>query len=277
MNSAGEKRFGKIILIILLILAVIWISPLWLIVSNSLKSLIEIYKNPLGAPINLQLSNYADTLKAINYPKAIINSILVAALAEIMLVFVGSMAAYKLARTSTKLSKAIFYTLIMAMLVPFQVIMIPLYRMVYDLALNNSMLALSFIYMGLNLPFTIFLLHGSVQTIPSELDEAALIDGCNSFQIYRRIIMPMLIPSIVTVIVLSLIAIWNEYFIATLMINDKNMYTLPMFAMNFVSKYLKKWNLQLPAIVLSAIPIVAFYFGMQKYVVKGISDGAVKG
>ena len=89
--------------------------------------------------------------------------------------------------------------------------------------------------------------------------------------------MPMLIPSIVTVIVLSLIAIWNEYFIATLMINDKNMYTLPMFAMNFVSKYLKKWNLQLPAIVLSAIPIVAFYFGMQKYVVKGISDGAVKG
>lgn len=277
MNSAGEKRFGKIILIILLILAVIWISPLWLIVSNSLKSLIEIYKNPLGAPINLQLSNYADTLKAINYPKAIINSILVAALAEIMLVFVGSMAAYKLARTSTKLSKAIFYTLIMAMLVPFQVIMIPLYRMVYDLALNNSMLALSFIYMGLNLPFTIFLLHGSVQTIPSELDEAALIDGCNSFQIYWRIIMPMLIPSIVTVIVLSLIAIWNEYFIATLMINDKNMYTLPMFAMNFVSKYLKKWNLQLPAIVLSAIPIVAFYFGMQKYVVKGISDGAVKG
>lgn len=277
MNSAGEKRFGKIILIILLFLAVIWISPLWLIVSNSLKSLIEIYKNPLGAPINVQLSNYADTLKAINYPKAIINSILVAALAEIMLVFVGSMAAYKLARTSTKLSKAIFYTLIMAMLVPFQVIMIPLYRMVYDLALNNSMLALSFIYMGLNLPFTIFLLHGSVQTIPSELDEAALIDGCNSFQIYWRIIMPMLIPSIVTVIVLSLIAIWNEYFIATLMINDKNMYTLPMFAMNFVSKYLKKWNLQLPAIVLSAIPIVAFYFGMQKYVVKGISDGAVKG
>lgn len=277
MNSAGEKRFGKIILIILLILAVIWISPLWLIVSNSLKSLIEIYKNPLGAPINVQLSNYADTLKAINYPKAIINSILVAALAEIMLVFVGSMAAYKLARTSTKLSKAIFYTLIMAMLVPFQVIMIPLYRMVYDLALNNSMLALSFIYMGLNLPFAIFLLHGSVQTIPSELDEAALIDGCNSFQIYWRIIMPMLIPSIVTVIVLSLIAIWNEYFIATLMINDKNMYTLPMFAMNFVSKYLKKWNLQLPAIVLSAIPIVAFYFGMQKYVVKGISDGAVKG
>lgn len=277
MNSAGEKRFGKIILIILLILAVIWISPLWLIVSNSLKSLIEIYKNPLGAPINVQLSNYADTLKAINYPKAIINSILVAALAEIMLVFVGSMAAYKLARTSTKLSKVIFYTLIMAMLVPFQVIMIPLYRMVYDLALNNSMLALSFIYMGLNLPFTIFLLHGSVQTIPSELDEAALIDGCNSFQIYWRIIMPMLIPSIVTVIVLSLIAIWNEYFIATLMINDKNMYTLPMFAMNFVSKYLKKWNLQLPAIVLSAIPIVAFYFGMQKYVVKGISDGAVKG
>lgn len=277
MNSAGEKRFGKIILIILLILAVIWISPLWLIVSNSLKSLIEIYKNPLGAPINVQLSNYADTLKAINYPKAIINSILVAALAEIMLVFVGSMAAYKLARTSTKLSKAIFYTLIMAMLVPFQVIMIPLYRMVYDLALNNSMLALSFIYMGLNLPFTIFLLHGSVQTIPSELDEAALIDGCNSFQIYWRIIMPMLIPSIVTVIVLSLIAIWNEYFIATLMINDKNMYTLPMFAMNFVSKYVKKWNLQLPAIVLSAIPIVAFYFGMQKYVVKGISDGAVKG
>lgn len=277
MNSAGEKRFGKIILIILLILAVIWISPLWLIVSNSLKSLIEIYKNPLGAPINVQLSNYADTLKAINYPKAILNSILVAALAEIMLVFVGSMAAYKLARTSTKLSKAIFYTLIMAMLVPFQVIMIPLYRMVYDLDLNNSMLALSFIYMGLNLPFTIFLLHGSVQTIPSELDEAALIDGCNSFQIYWRIIMPMLIPSIVTVIVLSLIAIWNEYFIATLMINDKNMYTLPMFAMNFVSKYLKKWNLQLPAIVLSAIPIVAFYFGMQKYVVKGISDGAVKG
>ena len=277
MNSSGEKRFGKIILIILLILAVIWISPLWLIVSNSLKSLIEIYKNPLGAPINVQLSNYADTLKAINYPKAILNSILVAALAEIMLVFVGSMAAYKLARTSTKLSKAIFYTLIMAMLVPFQVIMIPLYRMVYDLTLNNSMLALSFIYMGLNLPFTIFLLHGSVQTIPSELDEAALIDGCNSFQIYWRIIMPMLIPSIVTVIVLSLIAIWNEYFIATLMINDKNMYTLPMFAMNFVSKYLKKWNLQLPAIVLSAIPIVAFYFGMQKYVVKGISDGAVKG
>ena len=109
------------------------------------------------------------------------------------------------------------------------------------------------------------------------MDEAALVDGCNDFQIYWKIIVPMLIPCIITVVVLTLITIWNEYFIATLMIGDKDLYPLPLFAMNFVSKYLKKWDLQLPAIVLSALPIVAFYFGMQKHVVKGISDGAVKG
>ena len=109
------------------------------------------------------------------------------------------------------------------------------------------------------------------------MDEAALVDGCNDFQIYWKIIVPMLIPCIITVVVLTLITIWNEYFIATLMIGDKDLYTLPLFAMNFVSNHLKKWDLQLPAIGLSALPIVAFYFGMQKHVVKGIPDGAVKG
>ena len=277
MNTAGSKKTGRIILVFLIILALLWVSPIWLILSNSLKSLIEIYKNPLGAPIDVQFNNYVETLEALNYPKALMNSVLVAAIAEIMLVFFGSAAAYKLARVQTRLSKAIFYLLIITMLVPFQVIMIPLYKMINDLNLNNNIFALSFVYMGLNLPLAIFLFHGSIQSIPREMDEAALMDGCNDFQIYCKIIIPMLIPCTITVVVLSLITIWNEYFIATLMIGDKDMYTLPLFAMNFVSKYLKKWNLQLPAIVLSALPIVVFYFGMQKHVVKGISDGAIKG
>lgn len=277
MNTVGSKRTGRIILCILIVFAILWISPIWLIITNSFKSLIEIYKNPLGAPIDFQIKNYSDTLEALNYPRALANSILVALLTEIMLVFFGSLAAYKLARVQTKLSKVVFYSVIITMLVPFQVIMIPLYKMIYDIKLNNSIVALAFIYMGLNLPLSVFLFHGSVLSIPRELDEAALMDGCTDFQIYWKVILPMLIPCTVTVIVLSLISIWNEYFIATLMIGNKDYYTLPLFAMNFVSKYLKKWNLQLPAIVLSAIPIVAFYFSLQKYVVKGISDGAVKG
>lgn len=277
MNAAGSKKPGRIILIFLIILAILWISPIWLILTNSLKSLIEIYKNPLGAPMQFKFSNYTDTLEALNYPRALLNSILVAAMAEIMLVLIGSMAAYKLARVRTRLSKIVFYVLIITMLVPFQVIMIPLYKMMNDLKLNDNVFALSFIYMGLNLPMAVFLFHGNILSIPHELDEAALVDGCNDFQIYWKIIIPMLIPCIITVVVLTLITIWNEYFIATLMIGDKDLYTLPLFAMNFVSKYLKKWDLQLPAIVLSALPIVVFYFGMQKHVVKGISDGAVKG
>ena len=193
------------------------------------------------------------------------------------------MTAWMLARTDNRLSKIIFMTFIATMLIPFQTIMMPLIQLMNTIMsdLNIPMLntrgGLIFMHIGFNSSLAVFLYHGFVKsTIPISLEEAATIDGCSKFGLFWRIVFPMLKPVTVTVMILNIIAIWNDFLLPSLTLTDKALRTIPLSTFYFFGEFTIQWNLAMAGLTLTVIPVVIFYLFAQKHIIKGIGEGAVK-
>lgn len=263
-------------------LLIIYIVPFYLMLINSFKSRREIFDNTTGLPSKWNFSNYTDAIERMNMSSAFINSLIITALSIILIVLFSSMAAWTLARTKTKTSKVIFYLFVAAMIVPFQAVMLPLVKwigMMHIDAINFNMLGthygLIFMYIGFGSSMSIFLYHGFINNIPLEVEEAAIIDGCNKWQLYYKIVFPLLKPITVTVMVLNGIWIWNDFLLPFLTINGK-INTIPLAMNNFFGAFSKQWELAMAALILAVIPIIIFYFFVQKYIIKGIVQGSIK-
>lgn len=162
-----------------------------------------------------------------------------------------------------------------AMLIPFQSVMIPLVTIFGKLdQLNRG--GLIFMYLGFGASMSIFLYHGAMKSIPRALDEAAIIDGASRFQIFRYVIFPMLKPTTVTVALLNTMWIWNDYLLPSLIINKEGQQTIPLKMFFFFGEYTKQWHLALAGLVIAIVPVIIFYFIMQKQIIDGVADGAVK-
>jgi raffinose/stachyose/melibiose transport system permease protein len=275
-----QKIFGyifKICLIIFIVLASLFtLSPIILALLNSLKTNGEIYTNILSLPKELQFENYLNAFKKTNYLKSLLNTIFLVVLSLSGIVLVSSMAGYKLARTKTKFSGVIFGLFIISMLIPFHSIMIGLVKVAHDLQIQGSLWGLAVIYMGLGSPMAIFLYHGFTKNIPVDIEEAALIDGCNEFQRYTLIVFPMLKPITATIIILNALWIWNDFLLPMLMITKKDKYTLLLSTKMLFGQYNSDWSKILAILILALLPVIIVYVIMQKYIVKGVSEGAVK-
>lgn len=275
-----QKIFGyifKICLIIFMVLASLFtLSPIILALINSLKTNGEIYTNILSLPKELQFENYLNAFKKTNYLKSLLNTIFLVVLSLSGIVLVSSMAGYKLARTKTKFSGVIFGLFIISMLIPFHSIMIGLVKVAHDLQIQGSLWGLAVIYMGLGSPMAIFLYHGFTKNIPVDIEEAALIDGCNEFQRYTLIVFPMLKPITATIIILNALWIWNDFLLPMLMITKKDKYTLLLSTKMLFGQYNSDWSKILAILILALLPVIIVYVIMQKYIVKGVSEGAVK-
>lgn len=263
-------------------LLIIYMVPFYLMLINSFKSRREIFDNTTGLPSKWNFSNYTDAIERMNMSSAFINSLIITALSIILIVLFSSMAAWTLARTKTKTSKVIFYLFVSAMIVPFQAVMLPLVKwmgMMHIDAINFNMLGthygLIFMYIGFGSSMSIFLYHGFINNIPLEVEEAAIIDGCNKWQLYYKIVFPLLKPITVTVMVLNGIWIWNDFLLPFLTINGK-INTIPLAMNNFFGAFSKQWELAMAALILAVIPIIIFYFFVQKYIIKGIVQGSIK-
>ena len=263
-------------------LLIIYMVPFYLMLINSFKSRREIFDNTTGLPSKWNFSNYTDAIERMNMSSAFINSLIITALSIILIVLFSSMAAWTLARTKTKTSKVIFYLFVAAMIVPFQAVMLPLVKwigMMHIDAINLNMLGthygLIFMYIGFGSSMSIFLYHGFINNIPLEVEEAAIIDGCNKWQLYYKIVFPLLKPITVTVMVLNGIWIWNDFLLPFLTINGK-INTIPLAMNNFFGAFSKQWELAMAALILAVIPIIIFYFFVQKYIIKGIVQGSIK-
>lgn len=272
-----SKWFNKILLIVLIILAIFSAYPIYLVVINSIKPYDKIFGSPLSFPKTLNFQSYIDTWTIIQYPRYLINSIIVTVITSSIIIFISAMSAYKLERTKTRLSSAIFLLFLSSILIPFQVLMVPLVRLAKDLQMKDSLLGLAVITASLGLTFAIFLYHGFIKGIPKALDEAAKIEGCGEFRIYISIILPLLSPVTITILILDSISTWNDFLLPLLLLNKDNVKTLPLLAYSFISRYGGDWDKQLAAIVLCMVPMVIFYMALQKYIVQGIAEGAVKG
>ncbi|EDS77160.1 sugar ABC transporter, permease protein [Clostridium botulinum C str. Eklund] len=275
MKQGLLKKIGWNILGIFV--AVIFLAPLYIAFTNSFKTQKGLYLNVLGLPkgATFTLENYIRAFEDLNFFHSFMNSFLITTISTFLIVIFSSMAAWMLVRSKTKLSKFLFFLFAAAMLIPFQSVMLPLINIMGKLNLLNPV-GLVFMYLGFGSSLSIIMYHGFIKNIPLELEEAAIIDGCNKFQVFWIIVFPLLKPITVTVSILNAMWIWNDFLLPQLVINKPEWQTLPLKMFYFFGEYSKKWNLALAGLVLAMIPIIIFYFFAQKHIVKGVTQGSIK-
>lgn len=259
------------------IAAVICLLPLWMALVNSFKTNGELLTNVMSWPTKLRFENYSRTFEKMNYLRSLFNTIFLSSLSVSVMIVFSALAGWKLCRTKTKLSALILALFIFSMLIPFSSIMIPLYKLVLILKIKNSLIGLSFIYAGMGVSMAIFLYHGFVKSIPIELEEAAAIDGCNALQTFFLVVFPMLKPITVTIAITNILWIWNDFLLPLIIISDNKKYTLLLSTNTLFGQYSSDWTAILSALILAALPVIVFYSIFQKNILKGISDGALKG
>jgi len=244
---------------------------------NSLKFEAEMYVDIMTLPMPPRWENYLYVINDVNIFSHFKNNIIVTLVAVTGIIFCSSLAGYKLSRTPGKLSKGIFLMMWASMLIPFHSIMFPVVRVAQALRIKNLLIGLPLVYIGLGVSFAIFLYHGFVKNVPRDIEEAALIDGCNQVQGFYRVVFPLLLPITMTITILDVLWVWNDFLLPLVMIGRYENYTLVLVASLFFSTYITDWGHILPILTLTSLPMIVFYLFFQKNIVKGIAEGAVKG
>lgn len=277
-NATNKSKFKVshcIASIIGVIMALIFLSPFYIIIVNAFKTKAQLFQSTLALPKSLIADNFKDAYNELDFFNSLFHSLLITIASVILIIIVSSMAAWVLERTKSKVSNFILMLFVAAMIIPFQAVMLPLIRLMGKLHFLN-MPGLMFMYVGFGCSMSIFLYHGFLKSIPVELDEAATLDGCNRPQTFWYIIFPLLKPMSVTVSVLNVVWIWNDYLLPSLVINKPNTMTIPLKTFFFFGEYTKQWNLALAGLILDIIPVVIFYFFAQKHIIKSVTAGSIK-
>ena len=262
---------------LLIIGALLWLSPLLLALMNSFKTNGGLLTNVLSLPSGLNFDNYVRTLDKMNYFRSLGNTVLLSGVSVTLIILFSSVAGWKLSRSKTRLSRFLFGLFVFSMLIPFSSIMIPIYRVILLLKLKNSLLGLSLVYAGLGVSMAVFLYHGFVKGIPQELEEAAMIDGCTQFQVFRYMVFPLLKPITATVCITNVLWVWNDFLLPLIVLSDNKKYTLLLSTNTLFGQYSSDWTAILSALIIAALPVIIFYAFFQKQILRGISDGALKG
>lgn len=273
-----ENIKNSLVKIVLILLAIYTIFPICFLFINSFKSQSEIVSSPLGLPNNWNFQYILNAMKEINFIKASLITLVITAVSVGILVIVSSIFAWILVRNKSKISEIIFLVFTASILIPFQSVMYPLLNLFEKMGLKN-IVGLIIMYCGFGLSMSVFLYHGFIKSIPKTIEEAAVIDGANIFQVFFRVVFPLLKSTTVTVIILNAMWIWNDYLLPFLIIGNSSMKTLTLelyFAKMVSGQYGDPWELIFPAVLVSIIPIIIVYLFLQKYIVKGLSSGAVK-
>lgn len=277
------KKTSKWILEALLVLfALLFLSPIYIMIVNSFKTRSELYENALAFPSSFSFEYYAQAMDKMNFLKAFGNSLYVTLVSLVFIVVLASMTAWMLVRTNNKLSQIIFMVLVSTMLIPFQTLMMPLMQVMgwigstLHIPMLNTHGGLIFMNIGFHTSMAVFLYHGFIKSVPIALEEAATLDGCSKFGVFWRIVFPMLKTITVTVAILDVIMMWNDYLLPSLTLSDKGLRTIPLSTFYFFGEFTIVWNLAMAGLVLSIIPVVIFYFIAQKHIIKGVAEGAVK-
>jgi len=273
-----RKYFPKLFLVemAVLVVGIIFLSPFYFVVVNSLKPFGEIIQNAASIPSTLKFENFVRAWNEVSFPRVFLNSLLVTAFSIGGMVILGAMAAWRMVRRPHKVSGFIFVLFVAAMVIPFQSVMIPMVKVAKVFHLLNSIPGIVIIYFGFGMPLTVFLLHGFVKGIPKELEESAYIDGCSTFQSFFRIVLPLMRTMVVTVVILQTLWIWNDFLLPLLVLFDEGIKTIPLGIFSFFGQYLNQWDWALATLIMGMIPIIIFFLILQNYIIKGITAGSVK-
>lgn len=279
MRRKHKKHIIKtwILSIAALAVGIVFVSPLYLVFVNSVKTVREIYLSPLGLPVEISWNNFGRVMEKIDFGQALKNSLFFVVFGVAGLLVICSMAAYRLARHRTRVNKFVYLLLVSSILVPFQTVMIPLIKIIASIGLYNTRIGVLLAYYGYGIPFAVFLFYGFLSSIPREIEEAALIDGGSLFQVYRCIILPLLKPICVTVAVLDVLWIYNDFLLPFVLISDNELRTLPLVMYTFFTAYERPWDLAMASLTMVLTPAIIMFVILQKQSTGGIVSGAVKG
>lgn len=261
------------------IVTAVFLIPFYSLFVYAFKTKAETMgRTPLSFPTSLYLGNFVEVIQKTDFFLSFRNSLITTVSGVVISVIIGSMAAYIIVRREQKkfyhVCQYIFASVIM---IPFQTIMFPLYKNLVRFHMLNTLWGYIIVMVGIQLGFNVFFYCGFIKTVPLELEEAARIDGCGAYGIFWKIVFPLLKPANMTVIVLTALGIWNDYQVALVVIMKNQVQTLPLAQQQFIGQQVSYLNLASAACLLSIIPIFIMYLFLQKYIVKGVAAGAVKG
>jgi raffinose/stachyose/melibiose transport system permease protein len=277
-TQGPEAARRAMALLVLVVVAGAALFPIYMALINSVKTDGEIMSSILALPATPVFANYATAFERTHFLRSVWNTVVVVAVALSGIVVLAAMAGYKLSRTRGALSGVLFGAFVMSMLIPFHSIMITLTRVSRTLHVQGSTVGLGLIYIGLGVPMAVFLYHGFVKSVPRELDEAAEIDGCGELRFFGVIVMPLVMPITVTVIILNTLWMWNDFLLPLLMITDTERYTVLLSTNMLFGRYNNNdWSAILATLVLAMLPMITLFLLLQKHVMQGIVEGAIKG
>ncbi|MBW4081189.1 carbohydrate ABC transporter permease [Paenibacillus sp. S150] len=263
--------------VLVALLAVLFLLPFYLVVSNSFKANGDILSGMMALPGSLRLENYANAWELLNFPTVLTNSVLITVLSNIGTTLFAAMAAHQFIRRKHWINNYLFALFVASMVIPFHTLMIPLVQVLKSMGLTNSIAGVVIAYWGLSISFAIFLFHGFIKSLPLEIEEAALIDGCTPYSLFARIVMPLLRPITATVIMVHTLWYWNDFLLPLLLLQRPDLRTIPVAINSMFGQYMKNWELALPALTMAIAPAALLFLVLQRQVMEGVTNGAVKG
>lgn len=282
MRNFNKKSVTDwLIFVILCILVVAFLAPIVFVALNSFKGRLFISDAPFALP-NAEtfagLTNYQNGIEKTDFFKAFGYSLFITVFSVLAILFFTSMTAYFLTRVTSKFTSGLYYMFVFSMIVPFQMVMFTMSKLANSFRLNNPV-GMVVLYLGFGAGLSVFMFCGFIKSIPLEIEEAAMIDGCNPLQTFFGVVMPILKPTAITVAILNAMWIWNDYLLPYLVIGLGTRYkTIPVAVQYLVGSYgAKDMGAMMALLVLSIIPIIVFYLASQKYIIEGVVAGAVKG
>ncbi len=294
VSAVRRSKHGGLLTLIMTVISILWVAPVLIVLLNSFKRKAFIFRNPFGissSPISQGFArwqngirrtfvgflNYSNAIKKTTFFRCFGYSLFITVGSVILIVLCTSMCAWYITRVKTKATRTIYILCLFSMIVPFQMVMFTLSKFANILHLSNP-LGIIIVYLGFGAGLAVFMFTGFVKSVPLEIEEAAMIDGCTPVQTFFLVVFPIMKPTAITVSILEAMWVWNDYLLPSLVLNVNKYKTIPI-----AIQYLKQshgqidWGAMMAVLVLAILPIIVFYILAQKYIIEGVVAGAVKG
>lgn len=263
--------------LVLIAIAVVWIAPFVFILFTSFKANATVMgSSAFAPPTSLEWGNYSAAWARGRFSTTVLNSAVITIVKVPLGLIISAMAAYALSRIALPGGRVIFLLVLFGTMLPFQVMLAPLFTLVNSFGLINTKVGIILPYLAFGVPYQVFILHGFFSEVPKELSEAALVDGASHFTIFRRIFLPISLPVLAALLILDFVATWNEFAMALVILQDNGAWTLPLGLMSFQSQFQSDYGQLNAAIVMTVLPATIVYLIFQRYFVAGLTSGAVK-
>ena len=259
--------------VLLILLAIAWMIPFYFLVIVAVKPDVEALQSPLSFPDSLHLSNFSTAWNDASLDRSLVNSLIITGGSVLALIAIGSICAYAIARRPGRMSTALYFLFVLAIILPFQLGLVPTYAVMRDFGLVGSYIGIILLYTGIWMPFSVFLYTGFVLALPKEYEEASRVDGASALRTFRRVVFPLLRPVTGTVAIFTGLIIWNDFFLSLIYLNGTDKTPLPVAVYSFVGAFASRWNLIFAAVIVSLLPIMIFFLVAQRHLIRGFTGG----